>query len=271
MSGGTIEDRKASLGKLAKRIFSTGPTAAILDPRPTALDFRTLLLISLFDGQTRLRGKGAGCHVSNRRLADILGCDYGSLSKCIRKLREWGYITEERGNAFRPNDRRMTTYRVEFPNPDSWLVEQLSCPEIVGLLATKANKVVGLDESENGEILPETDKYYSPQRGELDSAKAGKLDSENLRVLQNATGSATGNELSNGAQLAMFERDLREKPHTIDLVKAANWLADTIELCSLDDPNVCARAVRLAEKVDDMIEHHNRQGRPNPMRGKCRS
>ncbi len=265
MSGATIEDRKESLGKLAKRVFSTGPTAAILDPRPTALDLRTMLLISLFDGQTRLRGKGAGCHVSNRRLADILGCDYGSLSKSIRKLREWGYITEERGNAFRPNDRRMTTYRVEFPHPDSWLVEQLSSPEIVGLLATKTSKVVGLDESENGQILPETDKYYTPQRGVLDSAEAGKLDSAKQRVLQNAPGAAKNCDLPIGTRLAMFERDLRAKPNTIDLIASANWLADVIEEYGLDDLNTCARAMRLSEKVDEMIEHQQRQGRAFPM------
>jgi len=236
------------------------PTPAIWDARPSALDFRVLLCVSLHDGMSLLKEKGAGCYASNRTLAAEVGCDYTSLSRSISRLIAWGYVEKERQS----DDRRMTTLRVRFPEPDSWPerqpmepIEAPETPEIVGRDEQTNAGLVGREIDENGSNPPWAETHYIPLKGELDSVETGELNSsEEARLTPRSLGRKKWIADNDGAKLAIFERAWKAKQlDDGQLVEFGEWLKLLVDDPNPDDPT-CQRAQRLYYDLDAYLWDH---------------
>lgn len=224
-----------------ERLFFTGSTRVINDPRPSGLDFRVYACVSLHDGMSLKKGTGRGCYATFATLTAEIGCDAANLSRSLKRLVEWGYLTEER-----QADRRRKTYRVTFDSSESWQNRQR-------LIASQVAEIVGDRLSGNGANLPRTEQHYSSLKG-LDPLKE-KLDSSKEARFAARRLSKIGLDDNDGAQLAMFERAFRAAPGSIDdaqLIEAGNWLQRLSETLDPDDPNY-HRAQRLYFDVDTAI------------------
>lgn len=180
-----------------ERLFYTGSKYIIGDPRPSGLDMRVYAVVSLHDGMSLFPGKnGRGCYASFATLTAQLGCDAANLSRSLKRLVDWGYLTEER-----QEDGRRKTYRVTWDNSESWQSRQQSDGRNLAELptnraaqlsksTTNRPKVVGNGVSLNGRKQSEISEHYSSLK-ELDLPKEetksskGKLNSEEsaLRAL----------------------------------------------------------------------------------------
>ena len=170
------------------RLFTTMPVGAIADTRLTALELRCLMVISLHDGMSDLKGSGGGCYARSSTLAKLARTDVSNFSKAVSRLAKFGYVAREA----QQSDRRRYTLRVLFPEDDTWRTDQVSGgdeaaeivgeatnhrSEIVGEPTTYDAEIVGEGERENGRIPPETAPHYIPLNGELNSEESGELNS----------------------------------------------------------------------------------------------
>ena len=184
---------------------------------------------------------GRGCYATFATLTAEIGCDAANLSRSLKRLVDWGYLTEER-----QTDRRRKTYRLTFHSAEAWQNRQRSA-------ARHLVEIVGNGLSGNGSNPPQTEQHYSSLKG-LDHLK-DKLDSsEEARF---AARRLSRNWLSenDGAQLAMFERVFRASPEALSdeqLTEARDWLQRLTETLDPDDPNY-QRAQRLYFDVDTAV------------------
>ena len=79
-----------------ERLFFTGSVNIIRDSRPSGLDLRVYACVSLHDGMSLLKSSGRGCYATFATLTAEIGCDAANLSRSLKRLVEWGYLTEER-------------------------------------------------------------------------------------------------------------------------------------------------------------------------------
>jgi DNA-binding MarR family transcriptional regulator len=212
-----------------ERLFFTGSTRIIRDPRPSGLDLRVYACVSLHDGMSLLKKTGRGCYATFATLTAEIGCDAANLSRSLKRLVEWGYLTEER-----QDDRRRKTYRVTFESAESWQNRQQSPDEIVGN-----------GQSGNGGNPPQDEQHYSSLKG-LDSPEGEKLDSAEAARFA-ARGSPERIEVSEnaGGQMARLERALSVGA-VVDNLAWYKWLEEQI---GDENPSNSYRATRLAEKV----------------------
>ena len=162
------------------RTFTTLPVAMIADTDLTALDLRVAAVIALHDGMSAVKGKGGGCYAKNLTLAGLARTDPTNFSKCLSRLISKGYVTRE------PQlmDKRRFTLRVQYPEDESWRVDQPSgervnaeTGEIVGEPAKPEPEIVGEADSQNGGFSKETGRHYISLKEELDSVETEKLNS----------------------------------------------------------------------------------------------
>ena len=79
------------MGK-AKITFAAIPARAYGDPRLKGLHHKTLGVVALHDRMSSVLKKGQGCWAGNKRLAELIGCNYSRLSATLSDLATWGYI-----------------------------------------------------------------------------------------------------------------------------------------------------------------------------------
>lgn len=220
---------------MAERLFFTGSTNIIRDPRPSGLDLRVYACVSLHDGMSLLKKSGRGCYATFATLTAEIGCDAANLSRSLKRLVGWGYLTEER-----QGDRRRKAYRVIFDTEEGWRFRQQSTGELVGN-----------DHSGNGGNLSQTEQHYSSLKG-LYPSEEEKLNSpEGARFARSSPGKIKFND-NGGAQLAAFERVFRSAPETIadaQIIERCEWLFGIVDKLDPDDPNY-QRAQRLYFDVD---------------------
>lgn len=209
-----------------ERLFFTGSTRIINDPRPSGLDFRVYACVSLHDGMSLMKGTGRGCYATYATLTAEIGCDAANLSRSLKRLVEWGYLEEER-----QTDRRRKTYRLTFYSAETWQNRQQ-------LKAGQLAEILGNRLSRNGGNLPQTAQHYSSLK-ELDLPK------DKLNSPEGALSRMECPE-SVGAQLAKLERalDAREPIHRLERYE---WIG-TLFTASQPD-SVRQWALRLADKL----------------------
>lgn len=147
------------------RLFYTGSVAIIGDARLSGLDHRTYACVSLHDGMSLVKETGRGCYATFATLTAMLGCDPANLSRSLKRLVEWGYLTEER-----QGDRRRKSYRVVFDHSGAWQNDQQfrvnASPPDVGDIANDqgnvAAEIVGNGDSGNGGNQPRNGQHYIP-------------------------------------------------------------------------------------------------------------
>lgn len=232
-----------------KRDFFTGSTAIIGDPRPSGLDMRVYACISEHDGMSLKKGTGRGCYATYATLTGRLGCDASNLSKSIKRLVEWGYITEER-----QKDRRLKTFRIVFDFPEGWPGGQRivsedandQSPEIDGGSANGISEIVGNDNSDNPRNPLLTSQHYSSLK-ELDPSEEEKLDPSEEARLAARRSAKIGVAENAGAQMAMLERRLKAG-QPVDRV---GWYKYLSELCDIEEHS--GRAARLSEELCELM------------------
>ena len=276
------------------RLFSTASVVTMRDAELTGQEWRVYLWVSLHDGMSMLKGKGAGCFTSNLKLAEQVQCDYSSLCRSLSKLVERGHLVREKMG-------KTTTYRATFPEPDNLQDCNIS-PSKSGAIACKAAtdddgiacKVANEGGSttcneilEKRRKLPKTAEDYSPLSGELYSAEAGRLDSAKLRHEISSTQpslSADNTESAwqwdheagdSGHQqdpssdltevqkirvvLARYERDLKANPAKLDLQSKQASLY-TLHIGMLEkDAQAASWALRLYEQTWEAINSFQRR------------
>jgi DNA-binding MarR family transcriptional regulator len=164
----------------SKRIFTTMPVRALGDQRFTALTFRSLGVIALHDGMSKVKGSGGGCYARHATLAERIGTDVTNFSKSLSLLIKWGYVARE------PQlmDKRRFTLRVIYSDEDSWQPDQPSPPqelrdpsEIVGEEGHPEAEIVGEAEGKNGSFSRENDAHYISLNEELDFDESREINS----------------------------------------------------------------------------------------------
>ncbi len=80
------------MGRKPKDFYAPIPARAIGDQRLKGLHHKVLSAIAVHDRRAGSTGKGQGCWAGNKRLAEMIGCDYTRLSTAITDLATWGYI-----------------------------------------------------------------------------------------------------------------------------------------------------------------------------------
>lgn len=229
-----------------ERLFFTGSARIIGDPRPSGLDMRVYACVSLHDGMSLVKKTGRGCYATFATLTAAVGCDAANLSRSLKRLVEWGYLTEER-----QDDRRRKTYRVTFETVESWQNCQQSN---VGETANEAAEIVGNGESGNGSNLPQDEQHYSSLKG-LNPSEEEKLDSpegarfaarQALQVMRGPTV---------GAELAKLERALKRHPETVDKMGWITWLES--HAMEADTSADRGRANRLHEQLVESLDEQS--------------
>lgn len=222
---------------MAERLFFTGSVRIIGDPRPSGLDLRVYACVSLHDGMSLVKGTGRGCYATFATLCSEVGCDPANLSRSLKRLVEWGYLTEER-----QADRRRKTYRVTFECAESWQNrQQFKADQLV--------RIVGNQLSGNGGNLPRTEQHYSSLKG-LNSLEREKLDSpEGARFAARGLGKIKEAPANVGAKLATIERDLKAGKE-LNRLELVEWLGEDV-LAGGYGQTINGWAVRVA---DELIE-----------------
>lgn len=245
------------------RLFSTVPARAIADDRLSGLDWRVLAGVSIRDGMSLVKGKGAGCYASNVTLAADVGCEYSSLSKSLARLLEYGYLKMER----QADDKRMTTYRVHFEAPDSWPSHQASTSEAVGGTANQPQKVIGRNAASSAKVVgrdfpasggkqPQTASHYIPLKGELDSVETEELNSSEEAHLTARSLPGRSESEAVGAWLAQIERAWKGEEGSVTLRQSTDAeLAELNRNLSEIFEDHCGepagyQAERLLERID---------------------
>jgi hypothetical protein len=209
----------------------------------------------MHDGMSLRKGKGRGCYATFTTLTAAIGCDASNLSKSLKRLVDWGYLSEER-----QDDRRRKTYRVIF---DAENVGETT-NKLVGDNANERPEIVGNGESGNGRNPPLDGQHYSSLKG-LDTLERDKLDSSEEARLA-ARGSAGLSFTDNVCgQLARFERHWRESPNSYPVDTLEQWASyceQALEAFECGDPEY-GQAERLSGEIDLAIEEL-RNGRPQP-------
>jgi DNA-binding MarR family transcriptional regulator len=217
-----------------ERLFFTGSTNIIRDPRPSGLDLRVYGCVSLHDGMSLLKGAGRGCYATFATLTAEIGCDAANLSRSLKRLVEWGYLTEER-----QDDRRRKTYRVVFETAETWRNRQQSPDEIVGN-----------GESGNGSYLPQTEQHYSSLK-ELDAFEKEKLNSSEEARFARCSPEKIEFSDNAGGQMARLERAL-SVGQVVDRMAWYEWLENQVG--ADDNPSNNGRATRLSEKLVEQMD-----------------
>jgi len=225
-----------------ERIFFTGSARIIGDPRPSGLDLRVYACVSLHDGMSLVKGKGRGCYANFATLTAQIGCDAANLSRSLKRLVDWGYLTEER-----QTDRRRKSYRVTFETAESWQSRQQ-------FAANELLQIVGNGVSRNGRNPPQTDSHYSSLKG-LNSLEREKLDSpEGARFAARGL-SKMDFGASVGAKLAVLEHALSEGEE-IDVAKSLEFLGEVWGIAEHR-----GRAFRLADELAKRVPDAERPAR----------
>lgn len=226
------------------------------DNRLTGTEARLLAAIAYHDRGSLIRG-GRGCYATNKTLADLIGADYTTVLKLLKRLEEFGYIRREAA----PGKRRLTIIRVV---PDSmadiescsvrqlsgqhigksWPVRQFSELPIAGDLTSDHSSKAGEGDFEQRRKLPKTAPQYIPLKGER------YKDSE--RPIWTKKTPAGAEALR--AWMIRYERDL-------PLAGADDCLHLTsrgMELSELskqhDEPSIATEAMRLYRRTYDRID-----------------
>ena len=162
------------------RIFTTIPVRSLCDQRLTALNFRSLGVIALHDGMSKVKGSGGGCYARHATLAERIGTDVTNFSKSLSQLIKWGYVVRE------PQlmDKRRFTLRVIYGAEDSCSDDQplppqslRASPEIVGEEAAFQQEIVGEAEAKNGGFSRRNDAHYISLNEELDFDESREINS----------------------------------------------------------------------------------------------
>lgn len=184
-----------------------------------------------------VKGKGAGCYATYKKMAAEVGCDYTNFSKSISRLMRWGYLVRE------PQlmDRRKFTLRVLYGTEDSWRNDQQSGaekvgdlandqPEIVGDAANFPNEIVGQENSESRRNLPKTASHYISLKEELDFVETSEINSAKRRDLDfdefsDHPFSDQSAHLDDGSDRAWQDGTQSEDnaPSAIELLEVAGW------------------------------------------------
>jgi len=185
----------------AKITFGAIPARAFGDPRLKGLHLKVLGVVALHDRLSAARKNGQGCWAGNKRLAEMIGCNYSNLSTALTELATWGYI-DRRTNPMNKtrrilfvvyderDDAVMKSNRDENPLPAG---KQSAADDSLPVGEDDAETVC--PDFENGnENQPLGGGEYIPLKRGIDSAEAEGIDSAEAASSCDAAKSFAENE-----------------------------------------------------------------------------
>lgn len=203
--------------KATRPLYSPLPLRAILDPRLTPIDLRTLLVIAAHDRLSDPNGTGQGCWARQSDMARKVGCHYTNLSTAIKRLTDFGYIRHDRQDS----DKRLKVYRVLYvKEEDALFFDKVSAAGPLQPIEDEAPKVVCPDTNQGDEIVCPVDdesqtgstgypSQYIPQNGVIDSVETEEIDSAKAARLKSRLAIGIEEDSNPGATLAMLERAVK--------------------------------------------------------------
>ena len=166
-----------------KQFFAPVPARAVGDVRLTGLHMKVLAAIAAHDRLSAPRKRGQGCWAGNKRLAEMIGCNYSNLSTALTGLATWGYI-ERRQN---PLNKKRRILFVVYNEQDAAIVgaksDSDSLPrdkESAGIVCPDFQKSSGNQSLGGGEYIPLKRGIDSAEAGEENSAETALLRNEDL-------------------------------------------------------------------------------------------
>jgi hypothetical protein len=231
---------------VGKPQFAAIPNRALWDRELTDRDVRNLAVIAAHDRLSHARGTGQGAWASHKRFAALAGTEYSRFSVSVNRLLARGYLNREP----LATDRRKFTYRVIYTDEDSLPSSKELPAEIVCSDANEDGEIVCSDPELSGCEQSETDAQYISRREGIDSAEAGKIDSENQRVLANAPARQWEDEPNVGGQLARLERALSAG----EIIDRLAWYQYLESAIGDEDESNSGRASRLADKLVEAMD-----------------
>lgn len=244
--------------KTEKPTYAPVPARAMSDPRLSALDFRVLAAIAAHD---RFGANGVGCYASHPRLAGLVGCHLKSLSRSLRQLAEYGYIS----GRSHPLNNRLRVYSVVYIAEDRQILSDKN--RAIG------NETVTDETAKGNDLVPAFDPIGNRDFGEVEQnqedagvnifCEAENTSGETVRrysaeaaspyprvqdSLRALTPGDAHAETNPGGALAILERALKNG-RSVDLNAWQDWLEVlTDEIGDIHDP-VYGRACRLVEEL----------------------
>lgn len=259
--------------KTDKPAYAPIPARAVSDTRLSALDFRVLAVIAVHD---RLGANGIGCYASHSRLAGLVDCHLKSLSRSIRDLAGYGYISA----SLHPLNKRLRVYSVIYTPEDqqiSGAKNQATGNETVTSSSAKlpamGNETATEEPRKGNKLVPDLDPIGNQDFGEVEQiqedadvnifCEAENTSCETVRRYsaeaaspyprkQVSLGALTPGdahaEANPGGALAILERALKSGS-PVDFNAWQEWLEVlTGEIGDIHDP-VYGRACRLSEEL----------------------
>jgi hypothetical protein len=130
-----------------KPIYAAVPARVIGAENLTAIDLRVLMVIAVHD---RLGANGIGCYASHTRLAELVGCHLKSLSRSLRNLAGFGYISA----GPHPLNGRLRVYRVVYSQFDAAFIKSIGNKPATYEEAT-ANGLVPISAAIGNQFVPQ--------------------------------------------------------------------------------------------------------------------
>ena len=216
-----------------KPIFAAIPARAYGDPRLKGLHHRVLGVVALHDRMSAARKNGQGCWAGNKRLAELIGCDYSRLSATLSDLATWGYI-DSRTNPM--NKTRRILFVVYDERDDAFMTaSHVENPLPTGKQSAAENSLP-TGEDDLGIVCSDFQNFheyqalgggeYIPQKRGRDSAEAGKEDSAEAGINSVETASPFGeakDSLGNEGRKGKSEHNPPDKTGQF-LGKVQTWL-----------------------------------------------
>lgn len=201
----------------------------------------------MHDGMSLPKRTGMGCYAKLATIAREVGSDISNVSKSLKRLVEWEYLTEER-----QSDGRRKAYRVRFDSAEDWRNRQESQQEKVGEAANDSSCGPLSNDAEfvgDGNVLAlvkqeKIDAHYISLKG-LEPSEEGELDSPEGSLCE--TGSRKNPSAGIDATMARIHREFR-RGAPADVVDACTALLLIMEL-EYDDTRRLNQAHRLYQDL----------------------
>lgn len=227
----------------------------MIDHELTFLDVRVLIKICAHDRMS-IAKSGQGCLVSSKNIALALGVHQTSVSTAISRLKERGYIREEK----RAEDKRGRTYRVLYTEADELAVRNegnspkssLPSGETIEAKSFLENgKVVSLDFENDDNFQIDANYQY---KEEEHSEKSGKNSEKSARLKRgiNFESKAETAECLRRLEIDLVSSSMGWPDDHLDAVE--EWLLETYEYYCNVDNSIAQWANRLHDQICIIIE-----------------
>lgn len=232
-------------------MFSALPMRAMRDKRLNAEHFRVLMVVAFHD---RFGRNGTGCYAGNKKMAEEADCNIKSLSRTLRELAEWGYITAK----VNPLNKKTRIYNVAYAEPENGSRFATNVGSIGNSPATCADENGNNFADEVPQIgskdFDEDEQNQRPAEGNI-SCEAITNHGETYKTYSGEPAPRIERTLSNGELMARIERKLKtESLSTYILQIFAKQVSEILEGADASSKEY-GQSERLLGDIESHLQH----------------